>query len=199
MRQIIQWLAPHAAAFLLVAGSAGAAWAQQGPSTIRLQDDDLKRGLNGPQLNFYFLPPGAEGENYKTAGFFGQNLRPYLTGNEEALNHLNRYRRQKSLFLANRVLAIGATALYGQQVLSKPGEETYFNDTQKAAIGVFAGYLVATVFINRNTNSHLQRAVQAYNAADVHGALWPRLRPQAVGLARAATGQPLLALRWSLR
>jgi hypothetical protein len=178
---------------------AGAARAQEAPSTIRLQAEDLQRRNNGPQLNFYFLPPGVEGEKYQSAGFFGQKLRPYLAGNEEALNNLNRYRRQKTLFLIDRLVAVGAVGLYGQQVLSGPGDQQYFNNTQKVAIGVFATSVLATVFINRNTNQHMQRAVSAYNAADVRGALWPRLRPSAIGLGQAATGQPLVALRWSLR
>lgn len=199
MRHIVKWLAPRVAVSLCLIGTAGLAQAQEAPSTIRLQSEDLARGTNGPQLNFYFLPPGVEGEKYQSAGFFGQKLRPYLAGNEEALDNLNRYRRQKTLFLINRLVAVGAIGLYGQQVLSKTGEEQYFNSTQQVALGVFGTSLLATVFINRNTNRHMQRAVSAYNAADVHGALWPRLRPSSIGLGQAATGQPVVALRWSLR
>ena len=172
--------------------------AQQSPTSIRLLPEDAERGLNGPQHNFDFLAPGSKDDNYQTAGFFGQKLRPYLAGNPEALDHLNDYRRQKTLFLVDRLVAVGAFGLYGQQILGN-GDRQYFNTTQQAAIGVFVGSLLASVFINRDTNSHLQRAVKSFNTDFAHGSVWPRLRPAALGLAAAPTGQPLLAMRWTLR
>ena len=172
--------------------------AQHTPSFIQLLPEDAERGLNGPQHNFDFLAPGTSGNNYKSAGFFGQNLRPYMAGNPEALAHLNDYRRQKTLFLIDRLVAVGTFGLYGQQILGN-GERQYFNTTQQAAIGLFAASVLATAFINRNTNSHLKRAVMAHNTSIAHHSPWPRLRPTAMGLAASPTGQPLLALRWALR
>jgi hypothetical protein len=172
--------------------------AQHAPSSIRLLPEDAERGMAGPQHNFDFLAPGVNGDNYQTAGFFGQKLRPYLATNPEALAYLDQYRHQKTLFLIDRVVAVGAFGLYGQQILAN-GDRQYFNTTQQAAIGVFAASLLATVFINRNTNSYLQKAVKAYNTSYAHSSVWPRLRPAAVGLGAAPTGQPLLSLRWALR
>ena len=172
--------------------------AQHTPSSIQLLPEDAERGLNGPQHNFDFLAPGTSGNNYKSAGFFGQDLRPYLAGNPEALAHLNDYRRQKTLFLIDRLVAVGTFGLYGQQILGN-GERQYFNTTQRAAISLFAASVLVTTFINRNTNSHLKRAVIAHNTSIAHHSPWPRLRPTAMGLAASPTGQPLLALRWALR
>ena len=172
--------------------------AQHTPSSIQLLPEDAERGLNGPQHNFDFLAPGTSGNNYKSAGFFGQNLRPYMAGNPEALAHLNDYRRQKTLFLIDRLVAVGTFGLYGQQILGN-GERQYFNTTQQAAIGLFAASVLVTTFINRNTNSHLKHAVIAHNTSIAHHSPWPRLRPAAMGLAASPTGQPLLALRWALR
>ena len=172
--------------------------AQHTPPSIQLLPEDAERGLNGPQHNFDFLAPGTSGNNYKSAGFFGQNLRPYMAGNPEALAHLNDYRRQKTLFLIDRLVAVGAFGLYGQQILGN-GERQYFNTTQQAAIGLFAASVLVTTFINRNTNSHLKRAVMAHNTSIAHHSPWPHLRPTAMGLAASPTGQPLLALRWALR
>lgn len=174
------------------------AMAQQAPTNIRLLPEDAARGLNGPQHNFDFLAPGATGNDYQTAGFFGQKLRPYLKGNPEALAHLNDYRRQKSIFLADRLLAVGAFGLYGEQIFDH-GERQYFNSLQKVAIGTFAFSLLATVFINRNTNMHLLHAVDSYNTGLAHHSIWPRLQPTSIGLNAAPTGQPLLALRWAVR
>ena len=174
------------------------AHAQQAPATIRLLPEDAERGLNGPQHNFDFLPPGVMGDNYQSAGFFGQKLRPYLAGNAQALAHLDNYRRQKTIFLIDRLVAVGAFGLYGQQILARD-ERQYFNSTQQVAIGIFAASVLATVFINRNTNSHLQRAVKSFNGDVAQGGVWPRLRPATIGLGAAPTGQPLLALRWALR
>ena len=192
-----RWLR-FVASLALVFGLLAPARAQQAPSTVRLLPEDAARGLNGPQHNFDFLAPGQADNRYQTAGFFGQKLRPYLAGNAPALAHLNDYRRQKTLFLADRIVAIGAFGLYGQQILGN-GEREYFNSTQQAAIGVFAASVLATVFINRNTNRHLVRAVEAYNTGLARHGAWPRLRPAAIGLGLAPAGQPVLALRWALR
>ena len=168
-------------------------------ATIRLQPEDLQRGLNGHQHNFYFLPPGISGENYVDAGFFGQQLRPYLKGNEEALDQLNLYKRQKTQFLIDRIVAVGAFGLYGQQIFAHDDRQ-YGNPTQLVAGGVFVASLIATVFINAHTNSYFQRAVGGYNGSGRpgHGVVWPRLRPAGLEIGQARGGQPLLGLRWAL-
>ncbi|RSK46084.1 hypothetical protein [Hymenobacter perfusus] len=185
-----------------VLGLSLSAQAQQATTVIRLAPEDKERGLNGVQKNFYFTTGAGttEGE-YQSAGFFGQRLRPYLAGNQEALDNLNSYRRQKWLFVAERLTFIGAVGVYGQQVLALNEKEQYFNNTQQVAIGVAAVSLLSNIFISRNTNSHFQRAVEAHNAgmpAARTGALY-QLRPSAVGVAASRTGQPMLALRWNLR
>jgi hypothetical protein len=174
---------------------------QAAPATIRLQPEDVQRGYNGEQRNFFFLPPGIVGENYVSAGFFGQKLRPYLGTNEEALDNLDRYRRQRWLFLLERLTFVSAVGVYGQQVLSGD-KQVYFNSTQKVAVGVAVTSLLANILITRNTNSHLQRAVETYNAdVDVNrrGSLWRRVRPTNLGIHCTSTGQPLLAFSWSPR
>jgi hypothetical protein len=198
MFALYQQLARRAALLIGISALAGSAMAQQAPGTIRLLPEDAQRGANGHQHNFYFLPPGVGGEDYQNAGFFGQKLRPYLTGNEDALKNLNSYRRQKTLFLIDRLVAVGAIGVYGQQVLAHTENEQYFNNTQKVAAGVFVTSLLATVFINQRTNQHFQRAVSAYNAGKPQTSVWPQLRPTTMGLGWTA-GQPTLALSWSVR
>ncbi|OUJ75163.1 hypothetical protein [Hymenobacter crusticola] len=164
---------------------------------ITLSSEDKVRGLNGPQANFYFALD--DSNDYQNAGFFGQRLRPYLAGNTEALNYLNDYRRQKTLLIGERLVFVGAVAAYGQQVLAGD-QQVYFNTKQQVIIGVAAASLLANVFISRNTNRYFQRAVEEYNSGlptSYHNML-RRLAPTAVGLT-APTGQPQLAIRWSLR
>ncbi|MBH8570606.1 hypothetical protein KB206_17065 [Microvirga sp. STS02] len=194
----VKWQLRGAATIILSVSLLAPALAQQAPGSIRLSPEDEGRGLGGPQHNFDFLAPGASGDNYQTAGFFGQKLRPYLAGNADALAHLDEYRRQKTFFLIDRLVAVGSFGVYGQQILAH-GDRVYFNSTQQVAIGVFATSLIATIFINRNTNSHLQRAVKSFNQDVAHGGTWQRLQPAAIGFAAAPTGQPLLSLRWALR
>jgi len=153
------------------------------------------------QHNFFFLPPGKTGEDYQSAGFFGQKLRPYLSNNKQALSELDQYRRHKTLYLIDRGLLVGAVGLYGSQVFSHGGDAVYFNTAQQVAAGAAFVSLVATLFINRHTNEYLQRAVDDYNTelpTTRRGALWPRLRPAGAGLATSAGGRPVLALRWQL-
>lgn len=183
----------------LLLGTTAVAQAQVSPATIRLLPEDAQRSRNGNQHNFYFLPPGATGENYQNAGFFGQKLRPYLAGNAEALTNLNHYRRQKTLFLIDRLVAVGALGVYGEQVFEKDKFPQYTSTVQIAAGSVFVASLLATIFINSNTNQHFQRAVESYNAGKGHGALWHRLQPTGVGVGSTLQGQPTLALRWKLR
>lgn len=173
--------------------------AQLAPTILRLSPEDQGRSLNGAQKNFYFAPQGST--DYQNAGFFGQRLRPYLAGNAQALDHLNSYRRQKWLFLAERLTFVGSLGFYGQQVLAGEGDQRYFSNPQKVALGVAAASLLANVFINRNTNSHFQRALEAHNAGmpSAHRGAFQRFAPAGVGLTAAPTGQPQLALRWSLR
>jgi hypothetical protein len=178
------------------------AQAQQLPmlSTIRLSPEDLERGQHGVQQNFFFLPPGKTGEDYQSAGFFGQKLRPYINSNPEAVAELNDYRRQKTLYLVDKAFLLGSAAVYASQVFSH-GDPVYFNGTQQVAIGVAVVSILATTFINRHTNEYLKQAVDNYNSGPVagrKGTLLPRLRPAGVGLASTPQGQPLVALHWHL-
>ena len=194
-----RWLVALCSAASL-ALAARPALAQQGPpATIRLSPEDEARGQYGPQRNFYFLPPGKTGEdNYQSAGFFGAKLRPYLAGHPQALQQLDKYKTQKTLYLADRALLVGSAILYGSQVFGH-GDIQYANSTQIVAGGLFVTSLVATLFINRHTNEYLKQAVDDYNTDPPgrHGTGWPRLRPAGVGVA-AAGSHPVLALRWQL-
>ena len=196
--RVVSWLA--AASLTASLGlSAQPVAAQQAPTTIRLSPEDLERGQHGHQHNFFFLPPGKTGEdNYKSAGFFGGGLRPYLAGNAGAVQELNNYKRQKTLYLIDKVVLVGAVGLYASQVF-KGDDAQYFNSTQQVAAGLAVASLIGTIFINRNTNEYLKQAVDNYNTGTpgAHGTLWPRLRPAGVGIATTA-GHPVLALRWQL-
>lgn len=195
-----RWLAVACLTTVSAFSNPHSAGAQAGvPSTIRLQAEDLERGQYGAQLNFYFLPPGQTGENYVNAGFFGQRLRPYLGSNQQALADLAKYRRQKSLFLADRILLLGSAVAYGVQVPHN-GELQYASTGQIVAGGLFVTSLLATLFINRHTNEYLRQAVDTYNTdlpATRRGSL-RQLRPASFGLAATPQGQPLLALGWKL-
>ena len=195
---VVRWLSAASVAAGLALASQPAA-AQQAPNTIRLSPEDEGRGQYGPQSNFFFLPPGKTGEeNYKSAGFFGNKLRPYLAGNASALTELNHYKAHKTAFLVDKLVLVGSVGLYASQVFGH-GDTQYFSSTQQVAAGLAAASLLGTIFINRNTNGYLKQAVDEYNTGTpgVHGTLWPRLRPAGVGVA-AAGRHPMLALRWQL-
>ena len=176
------------------------ALAQQAPATIRLLPEDAQRALNGHQHNFYFLPPSQTGENYQNAGFFGQRLRPYLAGNPEALGRLDDYRRQKTFFLLDRLVAVSSVVVYSSFVFEKTKFPQYGSAPQLVAAGVFATSVLSTIFINRNTNRHFQSAVAAYNAGKAQGRVLRPLRATGLGLGLnpGPGGGPTLALglRW---
>jgi hypothetical protein len=197
--RIVSWLAAASVAASLGLTAQPVAAQTASPTTIRLSPDDEERGQYGAQHNFYFLPPGKTGEeNYKSAGFFGAKLRPYIAGNAGAVRELDNYKRQKTLYLADKVVLVGAVGLYASQVF-KGDDAQYFSSTQQVAAGLAVVSLLGTIFINRHTNEYLKQAVDNYNTGTpgVHGTLWPRLRPAGVGVATTA-GHPVLALRWQL-
>lgn len=181
---------------------AGTAFGQAG-TAIQLSPEDQGRGQNGVQKNFYFTTkPAPTDDDYQNAGYFGQKIRSYLAGNQEALNNLDRYRRQKWLFLAERLTFVGAVGLYGAQTFSGDGEQQYFSNPQKVTLGVMAVSLLSNIFITRRTNEHFMRAVDAQNAGSStadHTGVWHRLAPASIGVVATPAGQPLLALRWQLR
>jgi hypothetical protein len=177
--------------------------AQQTVTSIKLSPEDQNRGLNGVQKNFYFATKEEPTDNdYQNAGFFGQRLRPYIKDNSEALENLNQYRRQKWLYLGERLVFVGGIATYGAQVLRGDGDQRYFSNAQKVTLGILGASLLSNIFITRHTNEHFERSVNAFNAgqpaAHRTGQLFQRLAPSAIGVA-APTGQPQLALRWQIR
>lgn len=194
------WFISLSIAIIGTGFGAAPARAQQAPlpATIRLSADDLERSQYGAQQNFFFLPPGKMGENYLSAGFFGQKLRPYLSSSPNAVTELNSYRRQKMLFLIDKALLLGSAGFYASQVF-KEDKPQYFNTNQQVAASLAAISLVATLFINRHTNEYLKQAVDNYNSdlsAKKSGAVWPRLRPTSLGVAATPLGQPVLVARW---
>ena len=182
---------------LLLLGTAHAQVAENSQLPITLSPEDKNRGLNGEQSNFFFALGSST--DYQNAGFFGQRIRPYLAGNQEALDNLNRYRRQKALLLSERMVFVSSVVLYAQQTLAGD-KQVYFNDKQKVLVGVAMASLLSNVFISRNTNHHFERAVDEYNSGlpvSYRSNILRRLSPTAVGFV-APTGLPQLAMRWSL-
>jgi hypothetical protein len=182
----------------LCLGSTAYAQQPQAPADfIRISPEDAGRGLNGVQKNFSFALGNSL--DYQNAGFFGQRLRPYVQPNSEALASLNRYRRQKWLFLTERLVFVGALGVYSQQVLAGD-EQQYFNNPQKAALGVAVGSLLANALISRHTNQHFLRSVETHNAT-LHSARrigMERVKPSLLGVT-AVMGRPQLLLGWTLR
>jgi hypothetical protein len=196
--RVVRWLAVASVAASLSTAVQPVAAQKAPPTTIRLLPEDEERGQYGHQHNFYFLPPGKTGEDYQNAGFFGGKLRPYIASNAGAVRELNNYKRQKAIYLVDKVVLVGAVGLYASQVF-KEDKAQYFNSTQQVAAGLAVASLLGTIFINRHTNEYFKQAVDNYNTGTpgVHGTLWPRLRPSGLGLATTA-GHPVLALRWQL-
>jgi hypothetical protein len=197
--RVVSWLAVASLTASLGLNAQPVAAQKAPPTTIRLLPEDEERGQYGHQHNFYFLPPGKTSEDdYKNAGFFGGRLRPYIAGNAGALRELDNYKRQKTIYLVDKVVLVGAVGLYASQVF-KGDDAQYFNGTQQVAAGLAVASLLGTIFINRHTNEYFKQAVDNYNTGTpgVHGTLWPRLRPTDMGVATSA-GHPVLALRWQL-
>ncbi len=142
---------------------------------IDLEASDWQRGKNGRQTNFaYYLGTDPTARN---AGFFGQRLRREMTAlgtlTPDAEAALNRYRRQKKLFLAERIVFATTLVVAGADIIRN--DYSYFENSELIIGGVAAVSLLSNIWISRNTNTHFQRAVKEYQ-----GALFPQ-RPMGGG------------------
>jgi hypothetical protein len=199
-----------AAALLLIWGVAHPAAAQHVGANevpvnlqnrwIDLSAEDWQRGKNGRQANFDFTI--GRDSTLRNAGFFGQRLRRSLLElgavPPETEAALNRYRRQKWLFLGERIvfgttmIAAGADILINQYA---------FGTSEIILTSVAVTSLITNIWVSRNTNSHLQRAVMEYQ-----GALFPQkptgwrpnLRPAFGGLTPQRGGGVGVAIGWNL-
>ena len=171
------------------------------PRWIDLPPNEWRRGKNGWQTTFdYYV--GVDPQP-RTAGFFGQRLRREMTAlgglNTASEAALNRYRRQKRLFLTERFVFLGTLIFAGADIIQN--DYDYFNNSEAVLTGVAIASLLANVWISRNTNSHLQRAVKEYQGElipQTPGGWVPRLQPAFGGIApqRGGGGGLVVGWRW---
>ncbi|MBC7448687.1 MAG: hypothetical protein H7330_11575 [Hymenobacteraceae bacterium] len=170
------------------------------PRWIDLADSEWARGKNGRQSNFDYFVGLDRGP--RNAGFFGQRLRREMTAlgglTPEVELALNRYRRQKKLFLTERFLFATTLIAAGGAYISTD----YKFDTPEYILGgVALASLLSNVLVTRNTNTHLQRAVKEYQ-----GGLIPQKssgrtidwRPAFGGLAPPRGGGMGVVVGWRL-
>lgn len=171
------------------------------PRWIDLLENEWKRGKNGRQMNFeYTIGLDAAPHN---AGFFGQRLRRDMrtlgTLPPESEQALNRYRRQKWIFLTERAAFLSLLTLAGADLVTPESE--FFPHSPYILSGAAVVSLLANVFVTRHTNEYLQRAVKEYQ-----GAVFPqgprstldRLRPDFGTVAPMRGGGVGLVVGWQL-
>ena len=169
---------------------------------IDLAEAEWARGKNGKQHNFdYFLGLDPKPQD---AGFFGQKLRREMTTRggltPEAEAALNRYRRQKKLFLTERFVFVATLIVAGSDIVRN--DYSYFENSELVLSGVAIAALLSNVLISRNSNAHLQRAVKEYQGGlipQVAPTGWaPRLRPAFGGVVPQRGGGVGLVVGWRL-
>lgn len=170
------------------------------PRWIDLPAEEWARGKNGHQTNFDYTL-GAD-PTPRNAGFFGQRLRREMTAlgalTPEAEAALNRYRRQRTLFLSERIL-FGVTLIAAGAAFIATD---YKWDTPEYILGGIAAFsLLSNVLVTRNTNTHLKRAVMEYQGALIgqKPTGWrPHLRPDFGAVAPRRGGGMGVAVGWEL-
>ncbi len=166
---------------------------------IRLSPQDEARGNGGPNRNYYYYLGANQQE--KNAGFFGQKLRKDLSPSPDAIKELNKFRNYKIAYVAERLVFISAIALYANEVLSGDGY-SYFNNRQKVYAGLALGSLLVNVYVVRNTDQHMQRAIKEYNAFAImeNQSGFLKLKPDtwSVGARFNREIIPALTLQWEL-
>ena len=162
--------------------------------------EDMQRGNGGPTRNFYYYLAADQRE--RNAGFFGQHLRQDIAASPDALKELDKYRNYKIGYLAERAVFVSSVILYANEVLQDEGY-VYFNDRQKVYLGIAAGSLLVNVLILRNTNQHMLRAIDEYNAfATVkNNSSFHKFKPSGFGFGTFYNRNvvPGLTLNWQLR
>ncbi len=173
---------------------------QATPGWIDLPPEEWERGKNGPQSNFEFLL-GTD-PTPRNVGFFGQRLRRVMAARgpvpASAERALNRYRRQRALFLSERLLFATTLIAGGGAYIATD----YKFDTPEYILGgVAAISLLSNVLVTRHTNRHLQDAVKAYQGELMPQrptGLLPRLRPAFGGVAPMRGGGVGAVVGWRL-
>ena len=171
------------------------------PRWIDLDATDWPRGTHGWQTNFtYYVGLDPAPHN---AGFFGQRLRRDLTAMgglaPDVTLALNRYRRQKSLFLVERFLFVGTLMVSGADLINV--NHSLFPRSEAAFVGLAFASLVSNFWISRHSNAHLQRAVMDYQGSLIpqKSAGWaPHLRPAFGGVAPQRGGGVGVVVGWQL-
>ncbi|KAA9333806.1 hypothetical protein [Adhaeribacter soli] len=168
--------------------------------TVSLTVEDMQRGNGGMHSNFYYYV-GAD-QRERNAGFFGQHLKKDIQASPDALKELEKYRNYKIAYLAERVVFVGAVALYMSQVWSGD-DAVYFNDTQKLAVGLAGGSLILNIILSRKTNQHMYRAIDEYNAFATmqNNTGFYKLKPDnwSLGAVYDKKVVPGITLQWNLR
>jgi hypothetical protein len=169
--------------------------------TISLTVEDQQRRSGGAHNNFYYYL-GAD-QQEKNAGFFGQHLRNDIQVSPDALNELNKFRAYKWAYLAERAVFVGGVVLYMSQVYQNDGSYSYFNDRQKVAVGLMGGSLILNVILSRQTNQHMFRAIDEYNAFATmqNNSGYFKLKPDnwSLGTIYDRGVVPGITLQWHLR
>ncbi|MFC5268994.1 hypothetical protein [Adhaeribacter terreus] len=162
--------------------------------------EDVQRGNGGPTRNFYYYL-GAD-QRERNAGFFGQHIRKDVAASPEALKELDKYRNYKIGYLVERTVFVSSVILYANEVLQDEGY-VYFNDRQKVYLGIAAGSLLVNVLILRNTNQHMLRAIDEYNAFATikNNSSFHKFKPSGFGFGTFYDRKvvPGITLNWQLR
>jgi hypothetical protein len=168
--------------------------------TVSLSAEDQQRGNGGAHRNFYYYLGGDQRE--RNAGFFGQHLKQDISASSDALKELKKYKNYKIAYLVERAVFVGAIIGYMSEVYQQDGSE-YFNNRQKVYIGLAGGSLIANVIISRNTNQHMTRAIDEYNAFATmrNNTGFHKFKPDAFGIGAIKTTKaiPAVSVTWNLR
>ncbi|MCB0506337.1 MAG: hypothetical protein KDC58_12665 [Cyclobacteriaceae bacterium] len=132
-------------------------------TTIVMHDIATGTSSTNPFKKFDFR---FEGETYfQKVGPFGNNIRPHLEENNQAIKHLNDYRTKRIIASAAIAGALGSFTTFAiknlnDNELSAPGESGI---KYTGWLGVTAGFVIIDILFAAISNNDMIKAVEAYN------------------------------------
>jgi hypothetical protein len=143
------------------------------------------------------------GETWERAGMTGQNLRPYIQGNPNAIKNLNTYSALRiagilqMVVVAPTILFVGINKSNKQPVTGPPYEDT--GGAMPSYVAGFFGFLYGgAITYHLIAEPFFKNALESYYLDKKNSSILEKLKPNIGMTYNLILNKPMISLKWSL-
>ena len=105
--------------------------------------------------------------SFEKVGAFGNNIKPYFDGNEDALAELKKYKTKRAIATYSGLAAIGTFITFAAINLSDTEVDSPESSGPKSTglLGVTAGLAILDFILAASSNKHMVNAVNIHNSS----------------------------------